>query len=166
MLAKWGKWCKHRMKCDLSTFSREESCNAHSIYTSGTVHVLKTIISQFVLTSPLPDSRAWKVCTLHSTAAWWLHEHCTPSLLRSSSFCFATGRQAALPTLPFPAPLLLPSLLQVALNGDEIKPYLLCNHSSIQTVVSFTGARTMIHAIPTTNLLPGSLLIKPFLNVK
>lgn len=77
----------------------------------------------FELNSPLPDNRAWRVCTPRSMAALWLHAHCTPSLLWSSSSCSAKGRWGALPTLPFPAPPPLPGLLQGALSGDKTKPH-------------------------------------------
>lgn len=115
--------------------------------------------SEIHMGTNLPDNRAWRVCTQHSTAAWWQHEHCTPSLLWSSSSCSAIGRWGASPTPPFPAPPPLPGLLQGALSGDKTKPYNL----AITYLFTATG---WIHAIQSTYLLSGRWLIRPVLNLK
>lgn len=119
----------------------------------------------FLLNSCLPDNRAWRVCKQHSRAAWWLHEHCTPSLLWNSSSCSATGRWGASPMLPFPAPPPLPGLLQGALGETKISITTL-QSLIYSTCASFTMAQMMIHAIHSASLFPGSLLIKPILILK
>lgn len=122
--------------------------NAFWIRASSKWHCLYIYLLNF----PLPDNRAWRVCTQHNMAAWWLHEHCTPSLLWSSSSCSATGRRGALPTLPFPAPPPLPGLIQGALSGHKEMSYNLA--------ITYLFNWCLFNC---ANLFSGSLLIKPIL---
>lgn len=115
----------------------------------------------------VPDNRAWKVCTQHSTAAWRQHVRYILSLLRSSSSCSATGRSGVLPTFPFPAPPPPPppGLLRGALSGDKIKPYIFAI-TSLFNFAFLTVAQMLIHARPSAILFSGNLLIELIVNLK